>query len=108
MHGRRRHAAHRPLRRLQRLGAAAPKLCAIHQVPLYSTDVVLCCAAAGPAPLEFIYVGDAQNDIFSMWSHLIRAGYSEAPRARFILHAGDLANQFLPGGRLDQPRGEDA
>ena len=59
-------------------------------------------APRGPAPLEFIYVGDAQNDIFSMWSHLIRAGYSEAPRARFILHAGDLANR----GVVDSEWGE--
>ena len=49
-------------------------------------------AAAGPAPLEFIYLGDAQNDLYSLWSRVIRAGYAEAPRARFILHAGDLIN----------------
>lgn len=59
-------------------------------------------AAAGPAPLEFIYVGDAQNDIFSMWAHLIRQGYSEAPKASFILHAGDLANR----GVVDSEWGE--
>ncbi len=47
----------------------------------------------GPAPLEFLYVGDAQNDIFSMWSRLIREGYSTAPRASFIVHAGDLVNR---------------
>jgi len=52
-------------------------------------------AAAGPAPLEFIYVGDAQNDLFSLWSRVIRNGYSEAPKARFILHAGDLVNRGL-------------
>lgn len=50
-------------------------------------------AASGPAPLEFIYVGDAQNDIYSMWSRLIRQGYSDAPRVRFLLHAGDLVNR---------------
>ncbi|MCC6539022.1 MAG: metallophosphoesterase family protein, partial [Bryobacterales bacterium] len=59
-------------------------------------------AAAGPAPLEFIYVGDAQNDIYSLWSRLIRNGYSEAPKARFILHAGDLANR----GVVDSEWGE--
>jgi 3',5'-cyclic AMP phosphodiesterase CpdA len=59
-------------------------------------------AAAGPAPLEFLYVGDAQNDIFSLWSRLIRNGYSEAPKARFILHAGDLANR----GVVDSEWGE--
>lgn len=59
-------------------------------------------AAAGPAPLEFIYVGDAQNDIFSLWSRLIRQGFAEAPKARFILHAGDLANR----GIVDSEWGE--
>ncbi|MEZ5396366.1 MAG: fibronectin type III domain-containing protein [Bryobacterales bacterium] len=46
-----------------------------------------------PAPLEFLYVGDAQNDVFSLWSRLIREGYSTAPRADFIIHAGDLINR---------------
>ena len=59
-------------------------------------------AAAGPAPLEFIYVGDAQNDIYSLWSRLIRQGYSDAPKARFILHAGDLVNR----GAMDYEWGE--
>lgn len=49
-------------------------------------------ASAGPAPLEFIYVGDAQNDIFSMWSRVIREGFMNAPRTRFLVHAGDLVN----------------
>lgn len=48
-----------------------------------------------PAPLEFIYVGDAQNDIWEMWSRLIRQGYTEAPRMRFIVHAGDLINRAV-------------
>ena len=47
-------------------------------------------AASGAAPLEFIYVGDAQNDIYSMWSRLIRQGLRDAPRMQFIVHAGDL------------------
>ena len=52
-------------------------------------------AKAGPAPVEFIYVGDAQNDIYSLWSRLIRNGYSEAPKMQFIVHAGDLVNRSL-------------
>lgn len=44
-------------------------------------------------PLEFVYVGDAQNDLFSMWSRLIRQAYSDAPKLRFIVHAGDLINR---------------
>lgn len=59
-------------------------------------------AAAGPAPLEFIYVGDAQNDIYAHWSRLIRQGFTEAPKSRFILHAGDLANR----GVVDYEWGE--
>ncbi|MCU0227420.1 MAG: metallophosphoesterase family protein [Bryobacterales bacterium] len=50
-------------------------------------------AAAGRDPLTFIYVGDAQNNIYSMWSRVIRAAYSSAPDTRFILHAGDLINR---------------
>jgi len=46
-----------------------------------------------PAPLEFLYVGDAQNDIWEFWSRLIRRGYTTAPTARFIVHAGDLVNR---------------
>ncbi len=55
-----------------------------------------------PAPLTFIYLGDAQNDIFSMWSRVIREAYSTAPRANFIVHAGDLVNR----GNADAEWGE--
>jgi phosphodiesterase/alkaline phosphatase D-like protein len=44
-------------------------------------------------PLTFIYVGDAQSNIYSLWSRVIRAAYSSAPDTRFILHAGDLINR---------------
>jgi len=43
-------------------------------------------------PFAFAYVGDAQNDIFEMWSRVIRSAYSEAPKLRFLIHAGDLIN----------------
>jgi phosphodiesterase/alkaline phosphatase D-like protein len=59
-------------------------------------------ASAGPAPLEFIYVGDAQNEIFSMWSRVIREGFMTAPRTRFIVHAGDL----VTNGDTDAQWGE--
>lgn len=49
-------------------------------------------ASKDPAPLTFLYVGDAQTDIYSMWSRLIRMGYSDAPKTQFIVHAGDLIN----------------
>jgi 3',5'-cyclic AMP phosphodiesterase CpdA len=52
-------------------------------------------ASDGPAPLTFLYVGDAQNDIWSLWSRLVRTGFAEAPRANFIIHAGDLVNRSI-------------
>lgn len=45
------------------------------------------------APLRFVYVGDAQNDVKSHWSRLIRESYRDAPRMTFMLHAGDLVNR---------------
>jgi len=49
-------------------------------------------AIAGPAPFTFLYFGDAQNDIKSHWSRVIRRAFADAPDARFLLHAGDLVN----------------
>ena len=43
-------------------------------------------------PFSFIYFGDAQNDILSLWSRTIRSSYAAAPDARFMIHAGDLIN----------------
>ena len=59
-------------------------------------------AADEPAPLQFIYVGDAQVNIKSFWSRVIREAYAEAPRATFMLHAGDLVNR----GDADHEWGE--
>ncbi len=50
-------------------------------------------APAKQEPFSFIYFGDAQNDIKSQWSRVIREAYSDAPKARFMLHAGDLINR---------------
>jgi 3',5'-cyclic AMP phosphodiesterase CpdA len=50
-------------------------------------------AAATEEPFSFIYFGDAQNNIRSMWSRVIREAYSDAPKAAFLLHAGDLVNR---------------
>ncbi|MBK9169557.1 MAG: metallophosphoesterase family protein [Bryobacterales bacterium] len=50
-------------------------------------------ASDRPDPLTFIYGGDAQNDVFSFWSRLIRTAYKTAPETHFILHAGDLINR---------------
>ena len=41
----------------------------------------------------FVYFGDAQNDLKSRWSRVIREAYRDAPRAAFFLHAGDLVNR---------------
>jgi hypothetical protein len=49
-------------------------------------------AASGPEPFSFVYFGDAQNQVKSMWSRIIREAYSDAPKASFFLHAGDLIN----------------
>lgn len=45
------------------------------------------------APFSFIYFGDAQNNVKSMWSRVIREAYSGLPKVDFILHAGDLINR---------------
>lgn len=50
-------------------------------------------AHASAEPFSFIYFGDAQNNIRSMWSRVIREAYSDAPKASFFLHAGDLVNR---------------
>lgn len=45
-----------------------------------------------PDPFEFIYLGDAQNEVLSKWSRTIRTSVLDSPQAAFILHAGDLIN----------------
>ena len=49
-------------------------------------------ASNGPEPFSFIYFGDAQNDVKSFWSRTIRQSFIDDPKARFIIHAGDLIN----------------
>ena len=44
-------------------------------------------------PFSFVYFGDAQNDIKSHWSRVVRNAFRDAPRAAFFLHAGDLVNR---------------
>ena len=43
-------------------------------------------------PFSFVYFGDAQNDVRSMWSRVVRQANRDAPKAAFMLHAGDLVN----------------
>jgi 3',5'-cyclic AMP phosphodiesterase CpdA len=47
-------------------------------------------ADAKPAAFRFLYFGDEQNSIKSLWSRTIRSAYAAAPDARFLVHAGDL------------------
>lgn len=49
-------------------------------------------ASQAAEPFSFIYFGDAQNELKSHWSRCIREAYSDAPKAAFLLHAGDLIN----------------
>lgn len=49
-------------------------------------------ASAEEKSFSFVYFGDAQNDIKSHWSRVIRNAFRDAPRAAFLLHAGDLIN----------------
>lgn len=55
-------------------------------------------ASTEAEPFSFIYFGDAQNDIRSMWSRVIREAYSDAPKAKFMIHAGDLINNAESDG----------
>lgn len=43
--------------------------------------------------LSFVYFGDAQTDVKSMWSRVIREAYKTLPSVDFMLHAGDLINR---------------
>lgn len=47
-------------------------------------------AQEGAAPFSFLYFGDAQIEIRSLWSRTIRGAYSAMPKADLLIHAGDL------------------
>ena len=49
-------------------------------------------AAESDEAFTFVYFGDAQNAVRSLWSRVIREANQHAPRAAFMLHAGDLIN----------------
>ena len=50
-------------------------------------------AAEEAKPYSFIYFGDAQNEVKSLWARVIREAYSLFPQVDFMLHAGDLINR---------------
>jgi hypothetical protein len=49
-------------------------------------------AHAGPRPFSFVYLGDTQNSVRSLFSRVVREAWRTAPRASLVLHAGDLVN----------------
>lgn len=49
-------------------------------------------AAPEPRAFSFVYFGDAQNDVKSHWSRVVREALRDTPQVRFMLHAGDLIN----------------
>ncbi len=59
-------------------------------------------ASVDPAAFSFIYLGDAHTDVRSVWARALRAAWLEAPRARFVLHTGDLVDV----GENDEQWGE--
>ncbi len=43
--------------------------------------------------ISFVYFGDAQNNLKSIWSRVIRQAYGTVPDVDFMLYAGDLINR---------------
>ncbi len=56
-------------------------------------------ASAEEAPFSFVYFGDAQNGLKSLWSRCIRQAFMTMPNVDFLLHAGDLINS--PNSDMD-------
>lgn len=53
---------------------------------------------AGQTPGEqfsFIYLGDPQNGLKTLWPRVIREAYAKAPDAKLIMYAGDIVNRGL-------------
>ncbi len=65
-------------------------------------------ASDRPEPFSFIYFGDAQNDLRSLWSRVIREAFGDAPKARFMIHAGDLVNRAEADGEWGEWHGAGA
>lgn len=49
-------------------------------------------ASVEPGAFSFIYLGDAQEDLRSLWPRVVRTAMLETPRVRFVVHAGDLVS----------------
>ncbi len=50
-------------------------------------------AAGRDKPFSFIYQGDVQTSIGSLWPRVMREAYAKEPDAGFIVYAGDLINR---------------
>ena len=50
-------------------------------------------AGINAEPFSFLYFGDAQVKVFSLWSRTIRAAILNLPDARFMVHAGDMVDR---------------
>jgi len=50
-------------------------------------------AAGQDKPFSFIYQGDVQSSIGSLWPRVMREAYAKDPDAGFIVYAGDLINR---------------
>ncbi|MDA0745450.1 MAG: metallophosphoesterase family protein [bacterium] len=59
-------------------------------------------ASTKAEPFSFIYFGDAQNNLLSLWSRTIRSAYADAPKASFMIHAGDLINRANVDGEWSE------
>jgi len=59
-------------------------------------------AAEKPKPFSFLYFGDVQHDIFSLWSRIIRAAFLAAPEARFMIFTGDLVDSRNSARQWDE------
>lgn len=50
-------------------------------------------AGARDKPLKFIYFGDVQSNVRSLWSRVLKQAIRTVPDAQLILNAGDLINR---------------
>lgn len=61
-------------------------------------------ASSSAEPFSFLYFGDAQNSVKSLYSRVLRDAWTRQPKARLLLHAGDMVN--LRDGNHDTEWGE--
>lgn len=61
-------------------------------------------ASREPRPFSFLYFGDAQNSVKSLYSRVIREAWRREPQAALMIHAGDLISGR--DGRDDDEWGE--